>query len=368
MQNINHINLRPERAKRENRCNFLTMIEEEPLLTRLYKIMRSPVGQTATDSRPQGHSEAEPGLEMESYADLAFLKHVAVAPFPVRLRREFTETIRVIRHDPASFISQIAKRKSASPDHKRRRNTGIMVAILVYAVVLSAIYVSYVLIHRRNANSRDKQQLKITHLQLPPMPVTKSPSVLKQPVTKNPLAAPQAEEQQKTEQIKSAPQPREPDQTQTKPEPQTRTASVASELPAPAEAFASAGAAASGTGNVSGTGNGTGARQEVASSARVNYNDVFSVSSVTARPQIVGRPTPGYTEEARRAQVEGAVRLSVVLGADGTVSEIRVVHGLGYGLDERAIEAARQLRFVPAQKDGHKVSVRVFLEFKFTLL
>jgi len=82
----------------------------------------------------------------------------------------------------------------------------------------------------------------------------------------------------------------------------------------------------------------------------------------------LGRPVPGYTEEARRAQIEGAVRLSVVLNANGTVSDIRVARGLGYGLDEKAIEAARQLRFVPAQKDGHAVSVRVFIEFKFSLL
>jgi len=62
------------------------------------------------------------------------------------------------------------------------------------------------------------------------------------------------------------------------------------------------------------------------------------------------------------------VRLSVVLNANGTVSEITVARGLGYGLDRKAIEAARELRFVPAQKDGRAVSVRIFLEFKFTLL
>jgi len=58
----------------------------------------------------------------------------------------------------------------------------------------------------------------------------------------------------------------------------------------------------------------------------------------------------------------------VVLNANGTVSEITVARALGYGLDQRAIEAARELRFIPAQKDGHTVSVRVFLEFKFSLL
>jgi TonB family protein len=100
----------------------------------------------------------------------------------------------------------------------------------------------------------------------------------------------------------------------------------------------------------------------------VNYNDVFSISNVTTRPQILARPVPGYTEEARRAQAEGAVKLSVVLNANGTVSDITVARSLGYGLDQKAIEAARELRFVPAQKDGHAVSVRIFLEFKFTLL
>jgi TonB family protein len=100
----------------------------------------------------------------------------------------------------------------------------------------------------------------------------------------------------------------------------------------------------------------------------VDYNGVFSVGSVTVRPQILGRPTPGYTDEARRNQIEGSVKVSVLLKADGAVSDIQVARGLGYGLDEKAIEAARQLRFVPAQKDGHAVSVRLSLEFKFSLL
>jgi len=73
----------------------------------------------------------------------------------------------------------------------------------------------------------------------------------------------------------------------------------------------------------------------------VNYNDVFSISRVTTRPQILARPIPGYAEEARRAQVEGVVKLSVVLNSNGTVSDITVVRGIGYGLDEKAIAAAR---------------------------
>ena len=51
---------------------------------------------------------------------------------------------------------------------------------------------------------------------------------------------------------------------------------------------------------------------------------MFSVGSVTVRPQILGRPTPGYTDEARRNQVEGSIKVSVLLKADGTVSDIKV--------------------------------------------
>jgi protein TonB len=60
--------------------------------------------------------------------------------------------------------------------------------------------------------------------------------------------------------------------------------------------------------------------------------------------------------------------VSVVLRSDGTVGDVTIVGGLGHGLDEKTVEAVRQLRFIPGEKDGHKVSVRVFLEFRFSLL
>lgn len=373
MQNVNRIIGLPKRAKIESRFNFLAGIDEEPFLTRLYKVMRASISQT----EPPVHSDSVLKLEIESdaYADLAFLKQDAAAPFPIRLARELTETIRAIRQDPMVLISLIAKRESASPEKKRRMKAGITFAILFYSITLLAIYASYAIFHRRDSSAVDEQHLHITHLQLPPMQVTKTLPVLKQPGgnSKSQLTAPaQPPEHNKTESVKSELQPRAFDQAQTNPEPKTQVDGAASEPSQIAEAKAPAVLASSGTGGGLGTGNGTGSGtgdgQEGVASARVNYNDVFSVSNVTTRPQILGRPTPGYTEEARRAQVEGAVKLSVVLDAAGTVSAIGVVRGLGYGLDERAIEAARQLRFVPAQKDGRRVSVRVFLEFKFTLL
>src|SRR6185369_12956079 len=89
-----------------------------------------------------------------------------------------------------------------------------------------------------------------------------------------------------------------------------------------------------GTGGGAGTGHGTGVGAGngagVGTGEGVDYNGVFSVGNVTVRPQILGRPTPGYTDEARRNQVEGSVKVSVLLKADGIVSEVRVTRGLGY--------------------------------------
>src|SRR6185295_8545779 len=120
-------------------------------------------------------------IESDAYADLAFLKQDAAAPFPIRLARELTETIRVIRQDPMVLISLIAKRESSSPEKKRRMKAGITVALLVYSIALSAIYASYAIFHLRDSSAGDEQHLHITHLQLPPMPVTKTLPVLKQP-------------------------------------------------------------------------------------------------------------------------------------------------------------------------------------------
>ena len=102
--------------------------------------------------------------------------------------------------------------------------------------------------------------------------------------------------------------------------------------------------------------------------APASYDGIFSVAKVSSRPRILSRPLPGYTDDARRCQIEGTVKVSIVLRSDGTVGDVTIISGLGHGLDEKTVEAVRQLRFIPGEKDGHKVSVRVFLEFRFSLL
>jgi TonB family protein len=83
--------------------------------------------------------------------------------------------------------------------------------------------------------------------------------------------------------------------------------------------------------------------------------------------EIVSKPTPAYTDEARKARVEGEVLLEVVLEASGKVRVLRVVRGLGHGLDESAVRAAEQINFKPALRDGQPSDSTAVLHIIFQL-
>jgi len=83
--------------------------------------------------------------------------------------------------------------------------------------------------------------------------------------------------------------------------------------------------------------------------------------------QILSKPTPAYTDEARQMKVEGEVLLEVVLEASGKVRVLRVVRGLGHGLDESAVRAAQQISFRPALRDGQPADSTAVLHIIFQL-
>jgi|SRR5437588_2161643 len=99
----------------------------------------------------------------------------------------------------------------------------------------------------------------------------------------------------------------------------------------------------------------------------VDYTRPFRQNEVTRKAIITFKPEPGFTEDARKNNVTGLVRIRAVLSASGEVTSISVVKGLPDGLTEKAIEAARQIKFRPAQKDGHTVSQYVVLEYNFNI-
>jgi TonB family protein len=96
-----------------------------------------------------------------------------------------------------------------------------------------------------------------------------------------------------------------------------------------------------------------------------------SMASLTKpidRPvEIVFKPTPEYTDEARSARIEGTVSLELEFTAAGDVRVLRVVRGLGHGLDEAAQRAALRIRFKPAQSDGQPVDSRATVHITFRL-
>jgi TonB family protein len=94
---------------------------------------------------------------------------------------------------------------------------------------------------------------------------------------------------------------------------------------------------------------------------------VYPPPQVTERARVLAKPEPQYTEDARRNQITGSVVLRVVFSRTGEVTNIRAINALPFGLTERAIAAARQIRFRPATKDGRAVNVYMQLEYNFNL-
>jgi len=93
----------------------------------------------------------------------------------------------------------------------------------------------------------------------------------------------------------------------------------------------------------------------------------YRVGGNVSAPALISRSMPGYTLEARRAKRQGVVVLSVVVDPQGDVSEMRVVRGLGYGLNEKAVEAVRAWKFKPGTRDGVPVAVLITVEVAFRL-
>lgn len=83
--------------------------------------------------------------------------------------------------------------------------------------------------------------------------------------------------------------------------------------------------------------------------------------------EILFKPTPVYTQEARNLRIEGEVLLEVVLEASGSLHVVRVVRGLGHGLDDNAVKAAQQIHFKPAVRNGQPTDSTVVLHIIFQL-
>lgn len=118
----------------------------------------------------------------------------------------------------------------------------------------------------------------------------------------------------------------------------------------------------------------TSARQTVQQSgfgdaaAPVAHATHATAESAALEPaEIISKPIPVYTQEARSLRIEGEVLLEVDLEASGNLKVLRVVQGLGHGLDDNAVRAAQQIRFKPALRNGQPADSTVVLHIIFQL-
>jgi TonB family protein len=121
-----------------------------------------------------------------------------------------------------------------------------------------------------------------------------------------------------------------------------------------------------GTGAGHGVGSGTGSGIGEGSGGGTGGGPFRPGAGITP-PRILHEVKATYTEEARRAGITGQVDLEVVVQRTGSVGSIRLVRGLGAGLDQRAIDAVRQWSFAPATRQGTPVAVIVEVSVEFAL-
>src|SRR5262245_28339990 len=130
----------------------------------------------------------------------------------------------------------------------------------------------------------------------------------------------------------------------------------------------------SGSGGGAGTGTGTGIGPGTGSglgpgSGGGTGGGVYRPGNGVLNPRVLKEVRPNYTSDAMRAKVQGVVVLECVVRPDGSVGDVQVIRSLDstFGLDQEAIKAAKQWRFVPGTRMGEPVPVLVSIELTFTL-
>jgi len=106
---------------------------------------------------------------------------------------------------------------------------------------------------------------------------------------------------------------------------------------------------------------------DVAAPPTVQSHPAAQAAAKIVPAEILSKPTPIYTDEAKAQRIEGEVLLEAIFEASGKIHVLRVVRGLGHGLDDAAVHAAEQIRFKPALKDGQPSDSTVVLHIIFQL-
>ncbi|RZU43547.1 protein TonB [Edaphobacter modestus] len=121
-------------------------------------------------------------------------------------------------------------------------------------------------------------------------------------------------------------------------------------------------------GNGSGTGLGSGSGSGIGPGSGGNTGGgPRRIGGGVSAPQLIYSVEPEFSEEARKAKVAGNVLVNLWVDTNGNPSHVRIIRGVGMGLDEKAIEAVRQYKFKPAMENGKPVLVELNVEVNFQI-
>lgn len=121
-----------------------------------------------------------------------------------------------------------------------------------------------------------------------------------------------------------------------------------------------------GNGHGTGIGSGDGAGIGPGSGGNIG-GGVMHVGGSVRPPVVIYQVDPEFSEEARKAKFSGNVQVYLIVDANGNPSHVRVVRGVGMGLDEKAVEAVRQYKFKPAMMNGKPVAVDLYIDVNFQI-
>jgi protein TonB len=121
-------------------------------------------------------------------------------------------------------------------------------------------------------------------------------------------------------------------------------------------------------GNGNGTGIGSGSGSGLGPGSGGNYGGgVRRIGGGVSAPVVIYQVDPEFSEEARKAKFMGVVTVNLIVNAQGMPQNVRVLRGVGMGLDEKAVEAVRQYKFKPAMEGGKPVPVELNIEVNFQI-
>ena len=122
-----------------------------------------------------------------------------------------------------------------------------------------------------------------------------------------------------------------------------------------------------GSGSGGGVGPGSGAGYGPGEGGGIG-GGVYQIGGGVTPPALLHQEEAKYSEEARKAKFQGTVVIYAEIFPDGKPHNLKIVHSVGLGLDEKALDALTRWRFRPASKNGKAVITALQAEFFFRLL